>query len=44
MSTHAQIHIAQTATDGAVRIEVMYDASSKVDMMTSPLHVADQLV
>ena len=33
MSTHAQIHIAQTATDGAVRIQVMYDARSKMDMI-----------
>ena len=33
MSTYAQIYIAQTATDGAVRIHVMYDASSKIDMI-----------
>ena len=33
MSTHAQIRIAQTATDGAVRIQVMYDAGPKMDMI-----------
>ena len=33
MSTHAQIRIAQTATDGAVRIQVMYDAGSKMGMI-----------
>ena len=33
MNTHAQVHIAQTATEGAVRIQVIFDFGSKMDML-----------